>query len=349
MAARSFCPVCGAAGTPAGERPLASALPLAARGPLAANENNTTLPPRVAGPPPRPTAMRDVPGFEVLGELGRGGMGVVCKARQLAPPRMVALKMALPDPSADGEAVARFRVEAEVISRLTHPNIVQIYEAGEVEGRPYFAMEYVNGRSLSQYLGGSPQPVGQAAQWVEVLARAVQFAHEKGIIHRDLKPANVLVSQDGDLKITDFGLAKRLGTDTLRAPGRRSLLGTPEYMAPEQARGGAAGAASDVYALGVILYEMLTGRRPFEGATPLATLTLVLEEEPLAPGRLRAEVPPDLGAICLKCLEKDPKSRYATAGDLADDLRRFQAGEAVRARSPGVLERAWKWWRRRDS
>jgi serine/threonine-protein kinase len=287
-----------------------------------------------------------VAGYEVLGILGRGGMGVVYQARDRRLKRVVALKMILAVEHAGPEAAARFRAEAEALARLQHPNIVQVYEVGEQDGRPYLALEYVPGGSLARRLGGRPQPARPAAELTETLARAVHAAHSAGVVHRDLKPANVLLTSDGTPKITDFGLAKRLDDATQTRTGL--ILGTPCYMAPEQAEGRnrAIGPPADGYALGGILYELLTGRPPFQGTTALDTLQQVRTEEPVSPSRLQPKVPRDLDTICLKCLQKAPDRRYASALDLAEDLRRFLDGRPILARPASVAERAAKWVRR---
>ncbi len=291
-----------------------------------------------------------IPGYELLGELGRGGMGVVYKARQLRLKRLVALKMIRAGGQADLEDLARFRLEAEAAARLQHANIVQIHEVGEHDGQPFFSLELVDGGSLERRLAGGPLPPRDAAALVATLARAMHYAHEQGVVHRDLKPANVLLARDGTPKITDFGLAKQLDADSGQT---RSgvILGTPNYMAPEQAEGRTKeiGPPADVYALGAVLYECLTGRPPFRGASVLETLLQVRTQEPVPPRRHRAQVPRDLETVCLKCLEKDPRKRYPSALSLADDLRRFQGGEPIRARPAGAGERAAKWVRRRPA
>jgi hypothetical protein len=289
-----------------------------------------------------------LPGYEILGELGRGGMGVVYKARQVRLQRLVALKMILAGAHAGPQELARFRREAEAVAQLQHPHIVQIYEVGEQKGQPYFSLEFVDGGSLAQKLAGTPLPAYQAAQLVETLARAVHAAHERDIIHRDLKPANVLLTAHGTPKVTDFGLAKRLDA----GPGLTesgAIVGTPSYMAPEQARGKTKeiGPACDVYALGAIFYELLTGRPPFRAETPLDTVLQVLQDEPVAPSRLQPKLPRDLETICLKAMAKTPARRYATAQALAEDLRRFLNHEPITARSVGAYERVTKWVRRR--
>jgi WD40 repeat protein/serine/threonine protein kinase len=331
-----------------------------------------------------------VAGYQVIGVLGRGGMGVVYRARQLKLNRLVALKMVLAGAHAAPETVARFKTEAEAVAQLQHPNIVQIYDIGEHQGLPFFAMELVEGPSLAEQLGHGTLNPRTAAQLIEALARAIHVAHERGIIHRDLKPANVLLAaapmgtvdvtaaatlthasaQWGVVlaapggpptryipKITDFGLAKRLDEEHSHTQ-TGALLGTPSYMAPEQALGAApsgsraqqpVGHPVDLYALGAILYELLTGRPPFLADTPLDTVLQVLRDDPVPPVRLQPRVPLDLQTICLKCLEKEPRRRYTSALDLADDLARFAAGEAIRARPVGVAERALKWARRRPA
>jgi serine/threonine-protein kinase len=291
--------------------------------------------------------MRD---YEVLEVLGSGGMGVVWKARQKSLPRLVALKRLRAGVSLRDELLRRFRREAEAIARLQHPNIVHIHEVGEEDGEPYLALEYVAGSSLAQKLTAGPLPAAAAAALVETLARAIHFAHEHAILHRDLKPGNVLLADDGTPKVTDFGLAKVLQAEETADTCSGAILGTPSYMAPEQARGEAAiTAAADVYALGAILYETLTGRPPFRGPTALDTLAQVRERDPVPPRALQPKVPADLQTVCLKCLEKEPRRRYATAAELADDLRRFGAGEAIRARPVGRVERLLKWLRRKPS
>ncbi|HEY8505814.1 MAG TPA: protein kinase, partial [Gemmataceae bacterium] len=286
-------------------------------------------------------------GYELLGRLGYGGMGVVYKARQLKLDRVVAVKMVLAGAHAAPEQLARFRTESQAIARLQHPNIVQIYEVGEHDGLPYFSLEFVGGGSLAQKAGGQPQPARDAAHLVETLARAMDFAHRRGVVHRDLKPANVLLTEDGVPKITDFGLAKCLG-DTSGQTRTGALVGTPSYMAPEQARGGLkeVGPAADVYALGAILYELLTGRPPFAKATAMDTVMAVLADEPVPPGQLRPGVPRDLETVCLKCLRKEPGARYPSAAALAEDLHCFLAGEPIRARPLGRLGRLGRWCRR---
>jgi tetratricopeptide (TPR) repeat protein/tRNA A-37 threonylcarbamoyl transferase component Bud32 len=288
-----------------------------------------------------------VAGYEILDELGRGGMGVVYKARQRGLNRLVALKMVLAGAHASAHQLARFYTEAEAVAQLQHPGIVQIYEVGEREGLPFFSLEFVEGGSLEAKIDGKPQPPKEAARLAQGLAEAMAVAHQHGIIHRDLKPANVLLTPAGHPKITDFGLAKRLeGESNVTKSG--TLMGTPNYMSPEQARGATAeiGPLSDLYALGAMLYEMLTGRPPFAGPTVLETLDMVRRQEPVAPSRLQTNLPRDLETICLKCLQKEPSKRYASCDALAGDLRRFLRGEPILARPVGRVERAWRWcWR----
>jgi len=296
-------------------------------------------------------------GYEILGVLGRGGMGVVYRARQTKLRRLVALKMVLAGKHADPEHLARFRNEAEAVARLQHPHIVQIYDVGEHEGLPYFCLEFVAGGSLDHKLNGTPLPSRRAAQLVEMLARAMHTAHQQGIVHRDLKPSNVLLAPSDPLhgvkleygpeengyfepKISDFGLAKKL--DEVRGQTQSgAIIGTPEYMSPEQAasKKSRIGPATDIYALGAILYELLTGRPPFLAETPLDTLMEVMDQEPAPPRLLNTKVDRDVETICLKCLEKDPDSRYPTGLALAEDLRCYLHGEPITARSFNVFDR----------
>jgi WD40 repeat protein/predicted Ser/Thr protein kinase len=310
-----------------------------------------TLPPPGA-PADRPEAnLRPVVlGYEILSELGRGGMGVVYQARQKSLNRVVALKVILAGGHAGEDELARFRLEAEALALLRHPNIVQIYEVGTHEGRPFLALEFLEGGSLAGQLEkGTPTPPAAAAL-VEALARAMHAAHARGIVHRDLKPENVLLDRDGTPKIMDFGLAKRL-EDKAGQTASDAVVGTPSYMAPEQAEGKSrlVGPAADVYALGAILYRLLAGRPPFQGPTTMDVLMQVVADEPVPPRRLCLQVPRDLETVCLKCLRKQPGDRYPDALELAEDLRRFQGGEPIRARAVGRAERLLKWARRRPA
>jgi WD40 repeat protein/serine/threonine protein kinase len=326
-----------------------------------------------------------VPGFQVLGVVGKGGMGLVYKACQLGLKRIVALKVLSAGSQATPEHLSRFRSEAEFVARLQHPNIVQVFEVGEwlaagsASALPYLALEFVEGGSLKQKIAGQPQPMRASAELVETLARAIDYAHQHGVVHRDLKPANILLAACGLTlasssqgvgkleasakpqaagyipKIADFGLAKQLpfGAFSVGADHTQTgvILGTPSYMAPEQAAGRLReiGVTTDVYALGAILYELLTGRPPFQADTPLGTLQQVIDEDPLPPSKLQRKLSRDLETICLKCLEKDPRKRFPTALALALDLRRYLSGEPIQARPVGNLERLWRWGKRKPA
>jgi hypothetical protein len=277
-------------------------------------------------------------------------MGVVYKARHRQLKRLLALKMILAGASADIVSQVRFCTEAEAAARLLHPNIVQIYEVGEFESLPFLALEYVNGLSLDQKISEDTLSPRDAARIVEAVARAIHHAHLHGILHRDLKPSNILLTVDGIPKVTDFGLAKLLDAGAGPTP-TEAFLGTPSYMAPEQAAGNARGVGveADVYGLGAILYALLTGKPPFKGTTLLNTLEKVRIDEPVPPARLRRGLPRDVEAICLRCLEKEPNRRSASAEDLADDLRRFLEGQPVQARRAGLVRRIWRYVRRRPA
>jgi formylglycine-generating enzyme required for sulfatase activity len=296
-------------------------------------------------------AYPDVPGYEILGILGHGGMGVVYRARQLQARRLVALKMLRALEHATPHDRLRFQIETEAVARLQHPHIVQLYEVGEVRGQPFFSLEFCDGGTLAEQLKKKPPTPQEAAELIETLARAMHYAHLRGVVHRDLKPGNVLLAGAERLpKITDFGLAKRIDAEARDVSKSGAVMGTASYMAPEQAAGKVhdTGPAADVYALGALLYECLTGRPPFEGPQHVV-LVSVLSEEPVPPSRLGVKVPRDLETVCLKCLRKEPVRRYASAEALADDLRRFQAGEPVQARPTGHLERTVKWAKRRPA
>jgi predicted Ser/Thr protein kinase len=290
-----------------------------------------------------------VPGYEVLEELGRGGMGVVFKARHAALGRVVALKMILAGAQAAAPERGRFLAEARAVARLSHPGIVPVYEVGEHQGCPYFSLEFIAGGTLAQRTRGQPMPPRQAAVLVEQLARAVDYAHEHGVVHRDLKPQNVLLTSGKVVpRIADFGLAKVAEDATEGRTQTGMVLGTPSYMAPEQARGDSrqAGPPADIWALGAILYELLTGRPPFKADTTLKTLGQVLHDDPVSPRKLQPRVSRDLETVCLKCLEKDPARRYASAAALADDLLRFLAGRPVLARPLSAVQRLGRRCRR---
>ncbi|QEH34138.1 Serine/threonine-protein kinase StkP [Aquisphaera giovannonii] len=309
-----------------------------------------------SGPAPAPAAQAErgaddrfprIANYHIIEEIGRGGMGVVYKARQSNLSRVVALKMILAGENAGLRERARLRNEAEAAAQLIHPNVVQIFEIGDHDGLPYLTMEYVVGGNLTRMIRGMPQAFRWSARLTEILARAIHVAHQRGIVHRDLNPSNILMTPDGVPKITDFGLAKFLmGEQGVSLNG--VLLGTPSYMAPEQVSGGegAIGPATDVYALGALLYEMVTGAAPFRGFTPMETLCQVVEAELVPPSRLRHGVPADLETICLKCLDREPSRRYASAADLADDLRRFGENQPIRAKRTTRLRRFLQWRRR---
>jgi tRNA A-37 threonylcarbamoyl transferase component Bud32 len=314
---------------------------------LAVGEAPTTLDPARAIAPASVAPLASIKYFgdyELVEEIARGGMGVVYKARQTSLNRIVAVKMILAGQLASEADIRRFYTEAEAAANLQHPNIVAIHEVGEHEGRQYFSMDYVQGQNLAALVREGPLPPARVAEIVKTLAQAIQYAHQRGILHRDLKPQNVLIDEHGRPRVTDFGLAKHSGTDSnLTQTG--AVMGSPSYMPPEQAAGqhDQIGPRSDVYSLGAILYQLLTGKAPFLGETPLTTLRMVVEEDPVPPSKLNPIAPPDLETICMKCLEKNPERRYQTARALADDLDRFLNHEPILARPASEWRKVSSW------
>jgi eukaryotic-like serine/threonine-protein kinase len=290
-----------------------------------------------SGPAPERTTFGD---YELIVEIARGGMGVVYKARQTTLNRIVALKMILAGRLAGEDDLHRFRTEAEAAAKLQHTNIVAVHEVGEIHGQHYFSMEYIDGDTLSRRVAKGSLPSRVAARYVRQIARAVHYAHRQGVLHRDLKPSNILIDCEDEPHVTDFGLAKRLDGDPAGQTATGSVLGTPSYMAPEQAGGRIKeqGPWTDVYGLGAVLYELVTGRPPFKAESPLDTLMQVLHNEPVPPRLLNPKIDHDLETICLKCLQKDPHRRYSTAEALAEDLQRYLNGDTVQARSSNVLD-----------
>jgi len=288
--------------------------------------------------------------YELLEEIGRGGMGVVYKARQTALDRTVAVKMILGSHVGSDEHLRRFQAEARAAARLRHPNIVHIHEVGQLHGRHFFAMELIEGTSLAQRLGRGTMEVAEILRLMVATSRAIAELHRHGIVHRDLKPSNILIDNGGNPYVTDFGLAKIFESDSSRT-ATGVIAGTPSYMSPEQAAGHSeqVGPASDIYSLGAMLYEMLTGRPPFREPTPIETVLQVLSREPVLPRRLNRKVPRGLEQICLKCLAKSPEARYASADALADDLECFAKGEPLEAKTPGWAERLRRWSRRQPA
>lgn len=286
--------------------------------------------------------------YQVLGELGRGGMGVVYKAKHRKLNRVVALKMILTNKHSGNDALQRFIAEARAVAKLQHPGIVQIFDIGEHDGLPYFSLEFVDGKDLHKDLNGLPRDAKRSAEMVEQLCIAMQYAHDNKILHRDLKPANILLDKDGKPKISDFGLAKSVDGEGSTATNDGTIMGSPSYMPPEQARGENSSMTprSDLYSLGAILYQMLTARPPFVSERPLDTVLQVISNEPVAPGKLQPGIPVDIETICMKAMQKEPTARYGSCQDLAADLRRFINGEPILARPVSRLERAWRWCKR---
>ena len=273
--------------------------------------------------------------YELIEEIGRGGMGVVYRARQMSLGASVAVKMLLGGQWASAADQARFRAEAEAAARLEHPQIVPVYEVGEYDGHAFFSMKFVSGQTLSQRLAAGPLPPREAARMLALVAQAIEFAHCQGVLHRDLKPSNILLDEAGEPHLTDFGLAKRFHKDAVSLTRTGSVLGTPAYMAPEQAAGnrGQMGVTSDVYSLGTILYHMLTGRPPFEAASPMEVVLKVLEQDPPLPREVEPKADRDLELVVLRCLQKPPDLRYASAAALADDLNAYLNDEPLSASS----------------
>jgi eukaryotic-like serine/threonine-protein kinase len=279
--------------------------------------------------------------YELFEELGRGGMGVVSRAREIARERIVALKRLLRGPESTPQDLERFRIEALAAARLAHPHIVPVFHVGECDGQPYFTMQYIEGTTLARKLADGPLPAQDAARLLVPVCRAIHYAHDCSVLHRDLKPSNILIDREGNPYVSDFGLAKRIDVDSMFTPSG-AFLGTPSYMAPEQAgssnsgRREPLGPRADVYSLGAILYHMLTGRPPFQAATPIETMLLALEHDPVAPRALNPQVNPDLEMVALKCLQKPPSLRYASAAALAEDLESYLRGDPVSARSTSL-------------
>jgi serine/threonine-protein kinase len=296
---------------------------------LAYTPNETPLP---GDTPPMP------PGYEWRGKIGEGGMGVVYHVWETNPGRHVALKMIRAGEFASPRDLARFQFEGEATARLEHPNIVTVYNVGKFAGQPYLALRWIDGTSLRERLASGPLPPRDAAHLLEKVARAIHYAHQSGILHRDLKPGNILLDRANEPYVADFGLARRIDSDETRTEFGE-VVGTPSYMAPEQVCSEKPSTAIDIWALGVVLYECLTGKRPFDGRTTIETLKRIPDSEPAPPRTLNSAIPADLEAICLKCLEKDPAQRYSSALALADDLERYRLGQAVSAQPPGF----WDW------
>src|SRR5438876_32005 len=353
MTATQTCPKCGAP-IPTGARP--GVCPVCSlQGALSFEDAAQETPSAEAGAVTKPVdenhrALPRFGDYELLEEIARGGMGVVYKARQISLDRLVAVKMHMFGPLVSKDFIQRFRVEASAAAGLQHPNIVAVHEVGVQQNQHYLVMDFIAGQTLSKLSGGQPLPPRRAAAYVKTIAEAIHFAHEHNVLHRDLKPSNVLIDPIDEPHVADFGLAKRLDVDTeLTMSGQ--MLGSPNYVSPEQASGkrGKVGRYSDVYSLGAILFHLLTGRPPFVAESVNETIQLVLEREPITPRVLVAGLPRDLETICLKCLQKEPAKRYATAKALADDLGRFLSDEPIQARRVSRTEKAWRWCRRKPA
>lgn len=305
---------------------------------------------KVQNSTPKNPSIRYFGDYELLGEIARGGMGVVYRARQVSLNREVAVKMLLFGEFSSAEFVRRFRIEAEAAASLQHPNIVAIHEIGEHEGQHYFSMDLVEGQTLAELIGHKPLPARSAAGMVKTIAEAIDYAHQRGVLHRDLKPSNVLVDASARPRITDFGLAKLVKADHERT-STGDVLGSPSFMPPEQAdrQRAPVGPHSDIYSLGAILYNLLTGRPPFMAETMRETLLQVIDKEPVSPRLLNPNVPRDLETICLKCLRKEPLARYATAAEVAQELERWLNGQSIRARPVSLPGRIWRWSRRQPA
>ena len=283
--------------------------------------------------------------YELLEELGRGGMGVVYLARNLSLERFVCVKMILQGQLADSIQVNRFRAEAKAMAALRHPNIVAVFDVGSSDDQHYFVMEYIEGHTLAKLIADDQLSISDAIRIVREVAGAIHYAHEQGVLHRDLKPSNIIVDEEGRSHVTDFGLARR--SDTTGKTSTGILAGTPSYMAPELSHGDrSANAACDVYGLGAVLYECITGQPPFQGVTPLDTLLQVRSSDPIRPSRIKRGLPKDLETICLKCLAKSPSDRYSTASDVAEELEAFARGEPIKARPINAAARTLRWCRR---
>jgi len=301
-----------------------------------------------AAAPASTAAPRRFGRYELVAPVGRGAMGVVWRARDPSLDRHVALKLIAAGQFADEEEVANFRREARATAQLSHPNAVPVFEVGDHDGQPYFTMELVEGQSMAELVRGAPLPPERAAHYVRLIADAMHAAHALGIVHRDLKPSNVLVDKLDRPRVTDFGLAHRVAVDA-SLPAGGGAVGTPSYMPPEQAAGRKADPRSDVYGLGAILYELLTGRPPFRADSAIDTIRQVMDAEPAPPRLLNRKVPKDLETLCLKCLAKEPARRYQSAAELGDDLGRFLAGEPIRARPVSRAARLGRWARRKPA